>query len=1006
MHKKSLFCIAILLCTLLAPCGNRALAHATPIAYEPESSSLVEKIPPRVRIHFSERIEAGASGISVVDPSGIRTNISGALTDPHDARIYETSLKDTGPGTYSVMWQVVSADDGHFTKGAFAFSVGKESATVSGAPGQIQIQHITSIPQAMALFCELLGQSLLVGMLLVFVGIWKPLLKRSRKKIPHEATACVRRRTLSLILTGWFLILIGVGSHLVLKTLDLEQLRGTDFITTFKVFARTLDGTHALVRVALGSVFAGFFFAARKKLFAPLEVSAISPHRGNSTPLVSRPVLLTGFAEKISVRQGILFLLLSLMALSRARVSHSAAGSFPSLSVGISALHLLAKEFWIGGLLVMTTVFMPALRKMNAAASALFSLSHTAFSKLASIAFGLVGVTGAYIVWLDLKSPEYLFATEWGARFIVLSLLGGILFAVRLYHQVAVERSTLTDTTITKAPRRMLSWAPATLILEAGIGVALLFATSILIITTPPYPGERFLFEKQGQSQGADITLQVDPYEPSQFLVTMLKKSPSLASPAPTDISIKLTNEEQGIGPLVIPASLRFPGGFVFPQKDLPISGTWRINLIGRYPNALDATASFTFRYPDDIAKTRIDPEHRSFGAFELFLLLLGFSAGTLSIMLYRESKRLNDATLHPYDGDHIRTSTLSSLAVAFCGLLFVAVFLWISYTQFIKTDFQKRCERDGNFWLQSVPMRDGAALSSDTVTGCTLNIGLYHFVDEREYAFFLRPRQSGVSISTVPQKPTAGKPTDLSVLIEKIEGGQRAGPVEDLGIYHDRIVHMLIVGEDLTTFAHIHPEDIGPVTGAMKQEGRFPLRYTFPKAGRYAIVINYVQGGRELSQQSFLNVAGEPRMETNTETVGKLDRSLRKTFDGYGVTLEAPKRISAGEPAKLTYTITKDGKDITDLEPYLGAAMHLALVRSDLGRVVHTHGQAYLPGSAFWERLFQDYVNYHSHFVPDHFGPKIQTRMTFPQPGLYQIFGEFKHNGKVVMTTFVVRVQ
>ena len=44
--------------------------------------------------------------------------------------------------------------------------------------------------------------------------------------------------------------------------------------------------------------------------------------------------------------------------------------------------------------------------------------------------------------------------------------------------------------------------------------------------------------------------------------------------------------------------------------------------------------------------------------------------------------------------------------------------------------------------------------------------------------------------------------------------------------------------------------------------------------------------------------------------------------------------------------------------------------------------------------------------FVPDHFGPKIQASITFPQPDLYDIFGEFKVAGKVVLTSFIVRVE
>jgi len=961
---------------LLLSSGNIAFAHATPITYEPAASTVLEKIPDRVRIHFSERIEPKASGISVRSPKGEGVDIGDPSVDVSDSHLYQVRIKDAGPGTYTVSWQVVSADDGHFTKGAFAFSIGKETVNpLAGASGQIQIQHITSIPQAASMWMELLGQSLLLGILALFAFAWKPLKKRFRGTISSQESRTFEKRASIAASVSLLLILGGAASLLILKTLDLEQLRGAGFWGTFSIFITTLEGTHAILRGIFATLAVAFFFVRRRSIFDN---------------------------ERCSRKEPFLFFLVFLMALSRARVSHSAAADFfPSLSVLLTALHLFAKELWIGGLVTATFLVLPVLGKTK---SSLFPKAFflTSFSRIASIALGVVGVTGAYIVWLDLKDPAYLFTSEWGARCIILALFGGALFALRLYHQLFVERSMVGQN---KQTNRMVAWLNYTFPLEGAIGVALLFVTSILIITTPPYPSTRFLFEKHATSQGAVITLRVHPYEPEQFLLTITDEKQGALEV--NNVVVKLTNEEKSIGPLVAETQERFPGGYVFPRNTLTLPGTWRVDVLALRQQAFDASASFMLNYPGDIDQARVATEHRLFGLFELLMLIIALAIAALSIILYRLGTGLNNAlsalTSKNFGAASPLASSAKSTSFALAGLLLISAFIWLSYDQFIRTDFQKRCEQDGNFWLQSVPMQGGVASSSDTITGCTLNLGLYHFVDEREYAYFLRPRQSGATIATVPEKPLAGEPTQIIAQIYTIERGKKTGPVEDIAIYHDRILHVLIVGEDLKTFAHIHTEDLAMVTQEMKAAGTFPLRYVFPKAGHYTIVVNYVVGGRELSQQSFVEVAGAPRMEASTLDE---DRSLQKDINGYHVTLETAPHIKAGELTKITYIIEKDGKPVTNLEPYLGAAMHLALVRADLGRVIHTHGQVYLPGSAFFQQLFQDYVNYHSHFVPDRFGPKIQARVTFPQPARYQIFGEFKHEGRTVVTSFALNVE
>ena len=47
-----------------------------------------------------------------------------------------------------------------------------------------------------------------------------------------------------------------------------------------------------------------------------------------------------------------------------------------------------------------------------------------------------------------------------------------------------------------------------------------------------------------------------------------------------------------------------------------------------------------------------------------------------------------------------------------------------------------------------------------------------------------------------------------------------------------------------------------------------------------------------------------------------------------------------------------------------------------------------------------------HSMTIPSAFGPEIKVPVTFPAAGVYEIFGEVKHKGKVIVTHFMVEVK
>jgi hypothetical protein len=127
-------------------------------------------------------------------------------------------------------------------------------------------------------------------------------------------------------------------------------------------------------------------------------------------------------------------------------------------------------------------------------------------------------------------------------------------------------------------------------------------------------------------------------------------------------------------------------------------------------------------------------------------------------------------------------------------------------------------------------------------------------------------------------------------------------------------------------------------------------------------------------------------------------DFSTQKTFGDYRVTLKiSPEHIVAGQEARLRYRVGKNGEPVTDLAPYLGAPMHLAVVSSDLDRFIHAHGV--LPGQTHMDHL-------HAAPPPDNFGPEVETEIVFPAPGAYKIFGQTQHQKKILLFDFMVKAQ
>ena len=250
---------------------------------------------------------------------------------------------------------------------------------------------------------------------------------------------------------------------------------------------------------------------------------------------------------------------------------------------------------------------------------------------------------------------------------------------------------------------------------------------------------------------------------------------------------------------------------------------------------------------------------------------------------------------------------------------------------------------------------------------------------------------QPVVTLDTKPVSIIAGTPTAMTVRIKAPDGT----PYKGITIIHERILHAVIISKDLDFFAHIHPEDTGPVTSEMIINASFPLLFTFPRPGDYLLGLDFAADDGSYSRTIPLHVDKAPEIGSP-----KIEFSTQKNFNGYKVTLSAtPGEIHAGEDTTLRYIIEQNGKPVTDLGPYLGASMHLAVVSEDLKVFIHAHGT--VPGGSH-----EHHDHMHMPPPPEKFGPEIESDIVFPAKGVYKIFSQVEHQGKVLLLDFMVRVQ
>jgi len=113
--------LSLALVLVLVLGATHARAHASLDHASPAVGSAVRTAPREVVLWFTENLEPAFSRVTVQNAAGARVDRGNARASGNQLRV---SLGALAPGTYHVVWRVVSVDT-HATQGDFTFRVGE-----------------------------------------------------------------------------------------------------------------------------------------------------------------------------------------------------------------------------------------------------------------------------------------------------------------------------------------------------------------------------------------------------------------------------------------------------------------------------------------------------------------------------------------------------------------------------------------------------------------------------------------------------------------------------------------------------------------------------------------------------------------------------------------------------------------------------------------------------------------------------------------------------------------
>jgi hypothetical protein len=219
---------------------------------------------------------------------------------------------------------------------------------------------------------------------------------------------------------------------------------------------------------------------------------------------------------------------------------------------------------------------------------------------------------------------------------------------------------------------------------------------------------------------------------------------------------------------------------------------------------------------------------------------------------------------------------------------------------------------------------------------------------------------EAGYTLEPVRTRYPAGPDAEFRFAITDSDGEA----VTDYVRSHQKDLHLIVVRRDLAGYQHVHP--------TRDADGTWSVPLDLSRAGTWRVFADFTPAGlgRGLTLGTDIAVPGR-------FTPQRLPAPATRTnVDGYDVTLTGT--ATPGEESELTFTVSRNGREVTDVQPYLGALGHLVSLRAADLAYLHTHAEE---------------------------GADVRFATEFPTAGTYRLFLDFKHDDQVHTAQFTVAV-
>lgn len=174
------------------------------------------------------------------------------------------------------------------------------------------------------------------------------------------------------------------------------------------------------------------------------------------------------------------------------------------------------------------------------------------------------------------------------------------------------------------------------------------------------------------------------------------------------------------------------------------------------------------------------------------------------------------------------------------------------------------------------------------------------------------------------------------------------------------KLMHFYLIRSDLTGFQHIHPE--------MAADGTWTAPVQPLQPGTYRAYASFIT--KDGAGNAVPLVLSDQITVPGTTSAQPLPAASTTTqVDGYTLTVSG--EVKTG---MLTVAVAKDGKPVTDLQPYLDTYAHLTAFHDGDLAFAHLHPQGSVNG--------------------DHGGPTLSFHAELPKPGNWRLFLQFQTAG------------